>query len=60
MDALAQKWQTLFRESYCGSDVQLEEKIRRALQQDPDLHLGMGTDAHMFTFVESAIAFRVQ
>lgn len=52
---LARRWQDLFRDSYCGDDLELESKVRLALQHEPDLMLGVGLDFSLFTFIQKAI-----
>jgi methyltransferase (TIGR00027 family) len=53
--ALARRWQTLFRDSYCGDNLQLENKVRGALQQEPRLMQATGLDFPLLGFIQSAI-----
>jgi len=55
MQALAQRWQQLFRDSYCGDDRALEGKVRAALAQEPDLMLGVGVDESLLIYLHSAV-----
>lgn len=55
VQALARRWQVLFRESYCGDDLELESKVRVALQQEPDLMVAVGLDMALITFIQKAM-----
>ena len=54
MQALAQRWNQLFRDSYCGNDTAMETNIRHAFTQEPDLTLGVGVDADLLHYVHLA------
>ena len=53
VQALALRWEALFRASYCGADAALEAKVRAAFHAEPDLSLGV--DAGLIAFVQRAI-----
>ncbi|MDY7788621.1 SAM-dependent methyltransferase [Burkholderia ubonensis] len=55
VQALARRWQALFRDSYCGDDVALESKIHLALRTEPDLSVGVGLDMPLILFIQKAI-----
>ncbi|KWN81248.1 SAM-dependent methyltransferase [Burkholderia ubonensis] len=55
VQALARRWQALFRDSYCGDDVALENKIHLALRTEPDLSVGVGLDMPLILFIQKAI-----
>ncbi|AOI73807.1 SAM-dependent methyltransferase [Burkholderia ubonensis] len=55
VQALARRWQDLFRDSYCGDDVALENKIHHALRTEPDLSVGVGLDMPLILFIQKAI-----
>ncbi|KUZ64579.1 hypothetical protein WI38_30210 [Burkholderia ubonensis] len=55
VQALARRWQDLFRDSYCGDDVALESKIHHALRTEPDLSVGVGLDMPLILFIQKAI-----
>lgn len=55
MQALAQRWQQLFRDSYCGDNRALEAKVRAAFAQEPDLMLGVGVDEALLVYLHSAM-----
>ena len=55
VQALAQRWEKLFRKSYAGADEQLAEKIRSAFRNEPDLSRGIGIDRDLIAFMERAI-----
>jgi methyltransferase (TIGR00027 family) len=44
VQALARRWQQLFRDSHCGDDAALEARVRHALMLDADLRLGVEDD----------------
>jgi len=52
---LARRWESLFRDSYYGDDLELEERVRQAIQKEPDLMLGLGLDFTLIAFIHSAI-----
>lgn len=56
VQALAVRWQQLFRDSYCGTNKTLEGKVRDALMREPDLMLGVGVDQALMAFVYKAMA----
>ncbi|MBN3789082.1 SAM-dependent methyltransferase [Burkholderia sp. Ac-20353] len=55
VQALARRWQDLFRDSYCGDDRALESKIHLAFQNEPDLSVGIGLDLPLILFIQKAI-----
>ena len=55
VQALALRWEQLFRDSYCGNDVVLEGKVRHAFTQEPDLMLGVGVDEALMVYVQKAM-----
>ena len=55
VQALAKRWEQLFRDSYCGDDVVLEGKVRHAFTQEPDLMLVVGLDEALMVFVQKAM-----
>jgi methyltransferase (TIGR00027 family) len=55
VQTLARRWALLFRESHSGDDPELEGKIRSAIQNEPDLLVGVGMDLPLMTFVQQAI-----
>ncbi len=55
MQALAHRWNQLFRESYCGDDRPMEANIRNAFAHEPDLTLGVGVDADLLHFIHAAV-----
>jgi methyltransferase (TIGR00027 family) len=55
VQALARRWESLFRESYSGDDAEVEGKIRSAFQKEPDLLLSVGMDAPLLAFVQRAV-----
>jgi methyltransferase (TIGR00027 family) len=57
VQALARRWESLFREAYSGDDPELEGKIRSAFQTEPDLLLSVGMDARLIAFVQRAIVY---
>ncbi|WP_431824726.1 SAM-dependent methyltransferase [Burkholderia sp. F1] len=57
VQALARRWQDLFRDSYCGDDVALESRIHLALRSEPDLSVGIGLDMPLILFIQKAILF---
>jgi methyltransferase (TIGR00027 family) len=57
VQALALRWQELFRASYCGENRELENKIRMAYLNEPDLMVGSGTDLSLNVFVQKAIMY---
>ncbi|HXA47747.1 MAG TPA: SAM-dependent methyltransferase [Burkholderiaceae bacterium] len=52
---LAQRWQALFRDSYCGENLALENKIRTAMHNEPKLMQAVGLDFSLLGFIQSAI-----
>ncbi|MEM5299260.1 SAM-dependent methyltransferase [Burkholderia sp. JPY481] len=54
VQALVERWQQLFRESFCGDDVVLEVHVREALNQEPDLQLGVGLDEALLAYLHKA------
>jgi DNA-binding transcriptional MerR regulator len=55
VQALAHRWQQLFRDSYCGNDAQMEARVRVALAREPDLNLGVGVSAALMKYIHAAI-----
>jgi methyltransferase (TIGR00027 family) len=55
VQALARRWQSLFRQSFSGEDLELEGKIRSAFQKEPDLLASVGMDAQVIAFIQQAI-----
>ncbi|AOJ67093.1 hypothetical protein WJ32_22360 [Burkholderia ubonensis] len=55
VQALASRWQDLFRDSYCGDDAALASKIRLAFRTEPDLSVGVGLDMPLILFIQKAI-----
>lgn len=55
--ALASRWQQLFRDSHCGDDRALEGRVRQAFQQEPDLLLGVGVDAALLDYMQKALTY---
>lgn len=55
MQDLAQRWQQLFRDAYCGDDHALEARVRQAFAVEPDLSLGVGVDPALMTYIHAAI-----
>jgi methyltransferase (TIGR00027 family) len=55
VQALARRWESLFRESYSGDDAVVEGKIRSAFQNEPDLLLSVGMDPPLLAFVQRAV-----
>ena len=54
VQALARRWQQLFRDSYCGDDAALEARVREAFMREPDLRLGVGVDDALLVFMQKA------
>jgi methyltransferase (TIGR00027 family) len=57
VQALAHRWESLFRESYSGDDAELESKIHSAFRKEPDLLVNIGIDAPLIAFVERAVMY---
>jgi methyltransferase (TIGR00027 family) len=55
VQALACRWELLFRESYSGGDPEVERKIRSSFQNEPDLRVGIGIDLRLIAFLQQAI-----
>ena len=55
VQALARRWEALFRLSHAGDDAALELKVRTAFHVEPDLSTGVGVDARLIAFVQQAI-----
>ena len=55
MQDLAQRWQQLFRDAYCGDDHALEARVRHAFTVEPDLSLGVGVDPALMAYIHTAI-----
>jgi methyltransferase (TIGR00027 family) len=51
---LLQRWEALFRASYCGNDPVLEGKVRQAFASEPRLYSGPGMDIAVLAFVQRA------
>lgn len=56
MQMLAARWRQLFVDSYCGDDPELEACVRRALEREPRLSLGIGVDDELMRYVRAALA----
>ena len=54
VQAIVQRWQQLFRDSYCGDDAALEARVREAITQEADLRLGVGMDDTLMTYLQKA------
>jgi methyltransferase (TIGR00027 family) len=54
VQAIAKRWQQLFRDSYCGDDAALEARVREAFMREPDLRLGVGVDEALLVFLQDA------
>src|SRR6185369_6877648 len=54
VQAIVQRWQQLFRDSYCGDDRALESRVREALMREPDLRLGVGIDDALLAYLHKA------
>jgi methyltransferase (TIGR00027 family) len=54
VQAIVQRWQQLFRDSYCGDDAALEARVRDALMHEPDLRLGVGLDEALLGYLQRA------
>ena len=52
---LAQRWEALFHASYAGEDSELEKKVIRAFQNEPELLSGPGVDASIIEFMQNAM-----
>jgi methyltransferase (TIGR00027 family) len=57
IQALARRWKQLFRDSYCGDNVALENKVRMAFMHEPDLLIGVGVDEALMAYVQKAIMY---
>jgi hypothetical protein len=55
VQALAHRWQQLFRDSYCGNDAQMDARVRVAFAREPDLNLGVGVCAALMKYIQAAI-----
>lgn len=55
VQALARRWRSLFRESYSGDDLELEDRIHSAFRREPDLLVSIGMDGLLIAFVEKAM-----
>jgi DNA-binding transcriptional MerR regulator len=56
MRVLAQRWDQLFRDAYCGHDLALEAKVRQAFALEPELSLGVGVDRALMKYIHAAVA----
>ncbi|WP_036664389.1 SAM-dependent methyltransferase [Pandoraea sp. SD6-2] len=54
MQAIVERWQQLFRESFCGDDAVLKARVRDALMREPDLQLGIGLDDSLLAYLHKA------
>lgn len=54
VQALAARWQQLFRDSYCGDDPKLEASVREAFAKEPDLRIGVGVDDALMRYMHQA------
>ncbi len=48
-------WRQLFRDSYCGDDIEMEARVRQAFVSEPDLMIGVGVDEKLMTYVQKAM-----
>ncbi|MGO9022574.1 MAG: SAM-dependent methyltransferase [Syntrophobacteraceae bacterium] len=55
VQALARRWESLFRASYSGDDLELEDKIRSAFRKESDLLVNIGMDGPLIAFVDKAM-----
>lgn len=55
VQALADRWESLCRESYWGDDPELEGKIRSAFKNEPELLVSIGLDPALLAFVQRAV-----
>jgi methyltransferase (TIGR00027 family) len=55
MRTLARRWQTLFRNSYYGENLELENKIIETFSREPKLMQAVGLDFPLLDFIRSAI-----
>lgn len=55
VQALAVRWESLFRASYSGGDPKLAEKIRSAFANEPELPLGVGMDSKLIELMREAV-----
>lgn len=53
VQAIVQRWQQLFRDSFCGDDAALEARVREAIVREPDL-LGIGVDDALLSYLQKA------
>lgn len=51
---LVQRWESLFRASYCGNDPVLEGKVRQAFAKEPGLYQGADMDIAVLAYVRRA------
>jgi methyltransferase (TIGR00027 family) len=56
IQALIERWQQLFRDSFCGNDAVLEARVRDAIVREPDLQLGVGLDDALLAYLQKAHA----
>nr|WKF58595.1 Nodulation protein NolA [Paraburkholderia busanensis] len=54
VQAIVERWQQLFRDSFCGNDAVLEARVRDALMREPDLQLGVGLDDSLLAYLNKA------
>ncbi|WP_175981814.1 SAM-dependent methyltransferase [Burkholderia sp. BCC1630] len=54
VQAIVERWQQLFRDSFCGDDAVLEARVRDALMREPDLQLGIGLDDSLLAYLHKA------
>jgi methyltransferase (TIGR00027 family) len=55
MQALARRWESLFRQSFLGNDLSLAEKIRSAIKNERELLVSFGLDLPIIEFIHRAI-----
>jgi DNA-binding transcriptional MerR regulator len=55
MQALAGRWDALFREFHFGDDSAMEARVRVAFASEPDLHLGIGVSPALIKYIRAAI-----
>ncbi len=54
VQAIVQRWQQLFRDSFCGNDAALEARVREAIMREPDLSLYVGVDDALLSYLQKA------
>lgn len=54
VQATIERWEQLFRDSFCGDDAVFEARVRDAIVREPDLKLGVGLDDALFAYLQKA------